>query len=311
MKALAVPALALALVFAGLAALASSQGRGRGDAPPSKPSGSDKPAAKSPGTGDKGRDSGRSGDTSKSGAESDDLATTYFKTCDYDRDGWITYTEAHKSLNIDRKGFAVYDTDVDGRISLEEFTARYDAIKANGGAFVPPIARVDKHTTQKRTPAELLEAFDADHDGALDEVEIAKALVDYGAHDVDAARVVSSADRDGSGRIESGELEAVLAVLEPNSASDHKKAASIEELFDQIEPRHVERGQSQQAARITGPVSTFRRLDYDQTGGISVADLEALQRPLQLPVRIRAVVAVLDTDHDGVLSPKELEAALK
>jgi Ca2+-binding EF-hand superfamily protein len=280
-----------------LAAFAFAQGRGRGG---DAPAGKDKPAR-----GESGRDS----KTKPAGNE--DVTTEYFKTCDYDQDGWITFNEARQSLGLDQKGFGVYDTDIDGRISQAEFTARYESIIAHGGVFLAPIARADKHKAPKRSAQELLEAFDADRDGALDQTEIGRALADYGVRDVDAARVLAIADHDASGRVEASELQAVIGVLEPNSATEHKKAGSIAELFDQIEPRKVERGDTQQPAHILGPVSTFRRLDYDQNGTISVADLEALQRPMQLPVRIRAVLAVLDTDKDGVLSPSELKAALQ
>jgi hypothetical protein len=124
---------------------------------------------------------------------------------------------------------------------------------------------------------------------------------------------MASVDKDGSKKIEASEAQAFLDVLAPAPAADTKKtkAGSIAELFDKVEPRKIERDQTPQPARIVGPVTTFRRLDFDQSGSISAEDLENLQRPLVLPVRCRAVLAALDTDGNGELSPEELDAALK
>ncbi len=243
----------------------------------------------------------------------DDLALQYFAIADYDANGWISFNEARASLSIDRKAFGLYDTDNDGRIKPPEFTARYHALKTKGGSFAPPIPNADASKAKKRTAAEMLQEFDTDKDGTLDEREVQRALVDYQAHGVEAAVMMAGVDKDGSKKIEAAEAQALLDVLAPAPASDRTKvkAGSIAELFDKIEPRKVERDQTPQTARIVGPVTTFRRLDFDQSGGISVEDLEGLQRPLLLPVRCRAVLAALDTDGNGEMSPEELDAAFK
>ena len=62
--------------------------------------------------------------------------------------------------------------------------------------------------------------------------------------------------------------------------------------------------------QIDGPVGSFRRLDLDGDGMISLEDLRRLQSPLALPVRAAAVLAALDSDGDGELSPREFSAAL-
>jgi Ca2+-binding EF-hand superfamily protein len=243
----------------------------------------------------------------------DDLALQYFATADYDASGWISISEARSSLSIDRKAFAQFDTDHDGLVSPDEFIARYHAIKAKGGAFAQPIPNAEANKPQKRTAAELIQTFDTDRDGALDEREVQRALDDYKAHGVEAAVMMAGVDKDGSRKIEAAEAQALLDVLAPAPAAETEKpkAGSIAELFDKLEPRKIERDQTPQPARITGPVTTFRRLDFDDSGGITVEDLEHLQRPLILPVRCRAVLAALDTDGNGEMSPEELDAALK
>ncbi|MEO6711206.1 MAG: hypothetical protein ABI054_07020, partial [Planctomycetota bacterium] len=62
--------------------------------------------------------------------------------------------------------------------------------------------------------------------------------------------------------------------------------------------------------QIDGPVRHFRRLDLDGDVRVSTEDLRRLQSPLELSVRAGAVLAALDSDGDGELSPEEFDAAL-
>ena len=62
--------------------------------------------------------------------------------------------------------------------------------------------------------------------------------------------------------------------------------------------------------RITGPVRSFRRLDLDNNGQISLAELEELLRPLFSPVRVHTVHHTLDRNQDGFLTEDEYNAAL-
>ncbi len=252
------------------------------------------------------------GDSQKKAPKDEDLGEVYFKVCDYDGDGWILFEEAQKSMNLDRAAFAAYDTDGDGRISPEEFARRYRAIVSRGGAFAPPAANLEaKKKPPRRTADELLDAYDDDRDKALNETEVGKALRDYGAHGVDAKVIVEKLDTNGTKKLEVEEIPALLDVLSPAAASGKKKAASIAELFDRVEPRNLKRESLPQPAHIVGPVTAFRRLDYDNSGGIDAADLALLQHPLQLPVRMNAVLASLDTDGDGVISAEEFWASMK
>ncbi|MBL8859113.1 MAG: EF-hand domain-containing protein [Planctomycetes bacterium] len=241
-----------------------------------------------------------------------DLAGLYFRTCDYDGNGWISFNESNSSMNLDRDTYAVYDTDRDGRITLEEYTARYLTVISRGGAFAPPKARVISTRIPKRTPEELITAFDTNNDGALDRREVQTALAEYGAQGVDAQVVLETIDRDRSERIEASEAQALLDVLAPPTiTTERKRYASIAELFDQVEARKLAADTTPQPPRILGPVSTFRRLDFDQSGKISVSDLDELQRPLLIPIRKSAVISTLDLDGDGELSPREFHAAMR
>lgn len=256
------------------------------------------------------------GETPKKPPKEEDLAEVYFKICDYDGDGFISFEEAQKSMNLDRAAFAAYDSDPvtggDGRISREEFTRRYRAIVSRGGAFAPPVAKSDaKKRPPRRTADELLEAYDDDRDKALNDSEVAKALRDYGAHGVDAKVIVEKLDTNGSKKLEVEEIPALLDVLSPAPTSSRKKVATIAELFDRVEPRGQKRESLPQPAHIVGPVTAFRRLDYDNSGGIDATDLDLLQHPMQLPVRMNAVIASLDTNGDGVISAEEFWASMK
>jgi Ca2+-binding EF-hand superfamily protein len=215
-------------------------------------------------------------------------------------------------MNLDRALFAVYDTDSDGRITQTEFTERYRTLVSRGGAFAPPVEKLAAHRAPRRTPEDLMAAFDQDRDGALDHHDVQRALTDYGAQGVDAEKILASLDADKSSRIELAEAQALLDVLAPPTKTEgRKKVTSIEALFDQPDPRSSSTDSPAQAPRLRGPLSTFRRLDFDHSGGVSIEDLEALQRPLLIPVRAAAVIATLDLDGDGEVSRRELAVAMR
>jgi Ca2+-binding EF-hand superfamily protein len=230
----------------------------------------------------------------------------YFEACDYNGDGVISFNEANASLALDAASFQVYDADRDGLISLGEFKARYQSILDNGGAFPMPIAKAKSRKPPRRTPAELLAQYDKNDDQALDVREIKAALEDYQIGLLDPEMALDKLDKDGSKRLEIGELEEFANILSPASAAKRVKLAkSIDELFGKKVPREVREDTTLLPPQIVGPVSPFRRLDLDGSGGISAKDLNELQRPVMLSVRINAVVATLDVDHDGVISEKE------
>jgi Ca2+-binding EF-hand superfamily protein len=240
----------------------------------------------------------------------EDVAKKYFELADYDGNHWITISEARSALGIDRKGFAIYDIDADGRISLDEFRRRYDTIVKNGGAFDPPIGKGGQRTRGAADPTERALHFDIDGDGALERSELRAFLEDLRSR-LETDIVMPKFDRDGNRKLEKEELTALLAFLDPARRSQPTPhAASIEELFGKSYPRQERNDAMQLAPRMPGPVPAFRRLDLDGNGRISADELRSLQRPIQVPVRLAAVLATLDTNGDDAIDEAEFAASM-
>lgn len=92
--------------------------------------------------------------------------------------------------------------------------------------------------------------------------------------------------------------------------ADFQPAASINELFGRAEARTLEDGATRQPPFIAGPIPHFRRLDVDLDGEITNKDLDELLRPMQVDTRVRAVIAIMDTDESGGISRAEFDAAM-
>ena len=239
-------------------------------------------------------------------------ADRYFAICDHDADGWIVFDEASASLNLDRNTWKSYDVDRDGRISAQEFRRRYEEILAGGGAFLPPRAKAEAHEATPERADEALETYDKNRDGGLDTSELEVLLVRVGAVRLEAETSIEQFDRDLSRELESAEIEDLISLLKPSgAASKGPRARTIEELFGKLVPREIQEGSTPQPVRITPPVRSFRRIDIDADGLISLDDLAELQRPLVLPVRARAVLAALDTNGDGTLDETEFRASMR
>lgn len=250
------------------------------------------------------------GETGRKSSDDEDLAQKYFEIADYDASGFVTFSEAEPALGIDRAGFAAFDSDRDGRISPAEFRARYESITSRGGAFTPPIGKNGSRAPKQANESDLAERFDKDGDAKLNATEL-RTLLEESKSRLDPDVALAKFDRDGSHKLEKAEIEALATFLDPaRRAAPVQKAKSLAELFGQALPREERRGATQLAPRIPGPTTIFRRLDLDDDGRIASADLTQLQRPIQLPVRLAAVIATLDTDLDGTISPAELRAAL-
>ena len=175
----------------------------------------------------------------------------FFKICDHDSNGWVSFREANYSLRINRTKFGSIDTDFDARISSSEFSAYYAKTLELSGSFKEPTA----------LPGSII--------------------------------------------AEAG------AAADPEESEPTLKPRSLKELFGAKEAREELPSTVPLPPRIEGPVSAFTRLDLNEDGEITIEDLDGLARPIHLDVRFPAVIAILDTDNDGGVSPGEFYASMR
>ncbi|MFT7676617.1 MAG: Ca2+-binding EF-hand superfamily protein [Planctomycetota bacterium] len=238
----------------------------------------------------------------------------WFGTSDANGSGWVSYRETAHALGFDRLRFRRFDEDRDGRVDLAEFEL-YCTFALTERTFRDPLPPADLLGAPTRTPEQLRNAYDRDRDGMLSASEIKSVLTDYSRSDLVSERVVMGLDRDGDGRLNVKELAGLEGLVGVVSASNVPMpsglvvggAKSAEELFGAVEPRAQD---SNAPPRINGPVRSFRRLDLDNNGQISLDEMEELLRPLFSAVRVRTVHHTLDRNQDGVLTEDEFDAAL-
>ena len=240
----------------------------------------------------------------------------HFATCDRDGNGWIAFREAKDSLGLDREAYAEFDTDRDGRIVLEEFSAGSARIADRIGLLPRPRPARPQGIDLPRDPLQILTAYDSGGDSALSEEELAILLFEYGRSEIPAQLALEKLDEDEDGGLRGGELEllarllATLYVAGPNARTTAPAPTSIAGLFGRPIARPGGLDQAPQAPLIVGPVPLFRRLDLDDDGGIELGDLRGLLSPLQVSVSLPAIQATLDLDESGEIDADELERAL-
>jgi Ca2+-binding EF-hand superfamily protein len=242
----------------------------------------------------------------------------YFSICDHDGNGWISYREAKHSLRIDQTSYGVYDADSDGRVSFEEFDARYMEIVERAGGFRTPIPISDRRLVPTRNPEQLRNAYDRNGDRALNERELSQLLIEYGRAEIPAAIVLEKLDVDANGRLDQGEMEHFSRLLSgtytlPKDRTQEKGPLprTPAEIFGGPERRPEGFNVVPLPPRLPGPTTHFRRLDLDGDGKISREDLFHLQNPLQLPIRGQAMLSALDLNEDGGLDEQEFLLALQ
>jgi len=240
----------------------------------------------------------------------------FFGIADYDANEWLSFSEARASLEFDRPRYQSYDKDRDGRLRLGEFKRFYDDSLKYGTGFQPPRAQDTTTGPPKRTPEQLRIAYDQDLDLQISVAELERLLVDYDKQEVPADQVLRTLDGDHDDRLALGELPELLEILHPvvlpesDRATAEDRPTTADELFGLAEPRGLDAGATPYPPYIAGPVSQFRRLDLDNDGEISIADLEGLLRPVQTSIRTHSVLNTLDLNGDGVLDREEFLRAL-
>jgi Ca2+-binding EF-hand superfamily protein len=278
------------------------------------------PAAPAQNAGPPAREQGAfpPGDELTISPHTEELIARQFATCDHDGNGWISFRESRESLHFDRGKYQYHDSDRDGRLWPAEYRAYFLDTLGRSGSVAPPIPAAGAMRPPERTPEQLRSAYDLTSDGRLDLQEITQLLLDYQRTDMSPDQALVALDRNSSGHLEIDEIPGLLGILGPQGtgiagetgAAEGPVPTTVLELFGGAQARVLGPGSAPHPDQIIGPVPPFYRLDVDRDGRISAMDLERLQRPLQLPVRLRAVLATLDLDGDGTLSRDEFRRAL-
>lgn len=279
------------------------------------------------------------GDGDPTTADRAQLEAEYFAIMDFDENGWISFREGEESLSMTRTSFRQYDTDQDGRITPDEFGARYDELLDRTGGFPKPRAQgpppklgpepvpvtpgnldailgtLPPAPAPTVTPESFVNQYDLNVDGRLSGLELTEASRALGFGGLNGNAVMPLIDTNGSGFVEPAELSQVLADLgllgTAGTLPNEPKARSVEELFGHAEPRKLSPGAAPLPPHIAGPVRPFRRLDLDDDGALELADFDGLAISAHPRVSPGAVIATLDLDGDGVLSPDEFAAAFE
>ena len=235
--------------------------------------------------------------------------TEHFRVCDLDASGWISFREAEATLGIDRTEFRRYDVDQDGRIGVQEFHDRSQALLTLLGAVQPPktmgpeiepdsdLSATDPDAPPSLLPSDLIARADLDESGGLSRDELARLLEELAAP-MQAELVLAKNDTDGSGALEEEELAAV--------------SNSLARLANQNEPAGEKQLSSQSGMRrIEGPARHFQRLDADGDGAIDEDDLRACLGSARIELRLAGVLGALDQDGDRRLDEPEFLGAFR
>ncbi len=245
-------------------------------------------------------------------AVDDGQLQVWFENCDHDDNGWIGYYEANYALGFGRGLFLSFDKDQDGRLVKDEFVAYYEHASKRSQFRRPKI--YVKPLPPERTPLQLMLAYDADLDSGISLEEATRLIADYSKAPLDAPSLFSRVDFDQNQRLDARELQGLSQAIKHLNRSTSggqptrkNSSKGIDELFLKIIPSSNRLTPS----ILVGPITTFRRLDSDGDGKISLGDLEGLKRTISTRIRVTTVLHLLDSDRDGELSRLELRKSME
>merc|ERR1719458_680645 len=228
--------------------------------------------------------------------------------------------------------FAMADTDGDGEISLQEFSALLGSSSGSAPAAAPSSGSLQFRSVDEVKNA--FKKFDINNDGHLDRNEFKQLVASCnGGSDQAADALFKQGDSDGDGKLDYQEL---IKLLYPASAQAlqklHKNFSNLNEVkaafkrFDADGDGHISKQELQQVMKgfSAGEVeSIFALGDKDQSGGIDIQEFISLMLPsapatiARLSQNFRSVANVkdsfkkFDANGDGQISRNELKNAMK
>merc|ERR1719160_2325190 len=260
-----------------------------------------------------------------------------FKHFDLDEDGFLSMGELKRAfralglkkrdgtkLEVDEEMFKSFDTNGDGKVSLEEFDAglkpktraKIEEKLLTGWTFEKHLwgASVERHS--KINMAKVFKAFDYDQDGFLDMGELKRAFRAMGLQkrsgeklEVDEA-MFKSFDTNGDGKVSLAEFEANL--FPKTRAKIEEKIASGWKFEPELWKASVDRHS------VTNMAKVFKHFDLDEDGFLDMGELKRAFRAIGLKKRDGSKIEVdeemfksFDTNGDGKVSLEEFEANLK
>ena len=152
-------------------------------------------------------------------------AASLFRLADRDRSGWVSYRESRFALDLDRDAFSRFDADGDGAVTPEEFERRCRAIVEAGGALPGPESRRARAPRGPPSPLPAwLASLDPDGDGRIPIAQVLERLGPEFA--TQAKQVLEPFDRDRDGSLDQAELFSLHLAPRPAPASAQPRRPS-------------------------------------------------------------------------------------